>query len=223
MSARTDPLAPAARVRQPCRVDPDDPGPLDRSWPLPRADDVRAALVAAYAEESRGYHDLRHLREVCARLEELAAGGAAYDRDAVLLAAWFHDAVYDGERDAEERSAVRAQDALTEVGVPADVVAEVVRLVRLTETHRPEPGDDNGAALSDADLAILASDPVRYAEYAADVRREYAHVDDADFRRGRDAVLRDLLAKPRLFHTAYAFEHWEAPARANVERELAVL
>ena len=204
-------------------MDPDDPGPLDRSWPLPRADDVRAALVAAYAEESRGYHDLRHLREVCARLEELAAGGAAYDRDAVLLAAWFHDAVYDGERDAEERSAVRAQGALTEVGVPADVVAEVVRLVRLTETHRPEPGDDNGAALSDADLAILASDPVRYAEYAADVRREYAHVDDADFRRGRDAVLRDLLAKPRLFHTAYAFEHWEAPARANVERELAVL
>jgi predicted metal-dependent HD superfamily phosphohydrolase len=69
----------------------------------------------------------------------------------------------------------------------------------------------------------LASDPARYAEYAADVRREYAHVDDADFRRGRDAVLRDLLAKPRLFHTAYAFEHWEAPARANVERELAAL
>jgi predicted metal-dependent HD superfamily phosphohydrolase len=210
-------------VRQPCRVDPDPPGTLDRSWPLPDADELRSALVAAYREETRGYHDLRHLAEVCARLDELAAAGAAYDRDAVLLAAWFHDAVYDGERDAEERSASWARDALTGAGVPPAVVAEVVRLVLLTETHRPEPGDDNGAALSDADLAILAADHARYAEYAADVRREYAHVADADFRRGRAAVLRDLLGKPRLFHTAHAREHWETPARANVEREVASL
>ena len=41
---------------------------------------------------------------------------------------------------------------------------------------------------------------------------------------GRDpAVVRDLLAKPTLFHTAYARAHWEAPARANVTRELAGL
>ena len=204
-------------------MDPDHPGTLDRSWPLPDADGLRARLVAAYSEETRGYHDLRHLAEVCARLEELAAAGAAYDREAVLLAAWFHDAVYDGERDAEERSAVWAEDALTEAGVPAAVVAEVVRLVRLTETHRPEADDPDGAALSDADLAILAAEPARYAEYAADVRREYAHVGDADFHLGRAAVLRDLLDKPRLFHTAHAWQHWEAPARANVEREIAAL
>ena len=205
-------------------MDPDPRDPLlDRSWPLPDAVGLRAALVAAYSEDTRGYHDLRHLAEVCARLDELAAAGAAYDREAVLLAAWFHDAVYDGERDAEERSAVWAQDALTQAGVPAAVVAEVVRLVRLTETHRPEADDLDGAALSDADLAILAADPARYAEYAADVRREYPHVSDADFRRGRAAVLRDLLATPRLFHTAHAREGWEAAARANVERELASL
>jgi predicted metal-dependent HD superfamily phosphohydrolase len=204
-------------------VDPDHPDPLARSWPLPDAADLRAALVAAYSEETRGYHDLRHLAEVCARLEELAAAGAPYDRPAVLLAAWFHDAVYDGERDAEERSAVWAEDALTQAGVPVAVVAEVVRLVRLTETHRPEGDDPDGAALSDADLAILAADPGRYAQYAADVRREYAHVSDADFRLGRAAVLRDLLDKPRLFHTAHAREHWEAAARTNVEREITSL
>jgi predicted metal-dependent HD superfamily phosphohydrolase len=102
-------------------------------------------------------------------------------------------------------------------------VAEVARLVRLTETHRPADDDANGCALSDADLAILAAPPERYEEYAADVRREYAHVPDDEFRAGRAAILRDLLAKPNLFHTAYAREHWEAPARANVARELAAL
>ena len=193
------------------------------SWPLPGGEDLRDALVAAYSDPSRGYHDLRHLAEVCGRLDELAGGGTAFDRAAVLLAAWFHDGVYDGQPGAEERSAGWAEASLAQLDVAAETVAEVARLVRLTETHRPADDDANGCALSDADLAILAAPQERYAGYAADVRREYAHVPDQAFRAGRAAILRDLLAKPHLFHTAYAREHWERPARANVERELAAL
>jgi predicted metal-dependent HD superfamily phosphohydrolase len=102
-------------------------------------------------------------------------------------------------------------------------VAEVVRLVRLTAHHRPAPGDRDGQVLSDADLAILAAGPERYAAYVAGVRAEYATVPDGDFRRGRAAVLRDLLAKPELFHTAVGRERWEERARTNVARELAAL
>jgi len=193
------------------------------TWPLAGGAELRDRLLAAYSDPRRGYHDLRHLTEVCARLDELSAGGVGFDREPVLLAAWFHDGVYDGRPGAEERSAAWAETSLPELGVPAATVAEAARLVRLTESHRPADDDANGCALSDADLAILASPPGRYAEYAADVRREYAHVPDDAFRAGRAAILRDLLAKPQLFHTAYAREHWEAPARANVERELAVL
>jgi predicted metal-dependent HD superfamily phosphohydrolase len=195
---------------------------LSDRWPLPESPEVRDAVVAAYADPARGYHDTRHLAEVLDRLDELAANGAAYDPTPVLLAAWFHDAVYDGERDAEERSAAWAEDALAAVA-PAPVVSEVARLVRLTETHTPEDADANGCALSDADLAILAAPRQRYEEYAAAVRREYAHLDDAVFDAGRADVLRALTAKPHLFHTAYARERWEAAARANVDRELAAL
>ena len=196
---------------------------LADSWPLTSGAEVRDRLVAAYSDPSRGYHDLRHLTEVCARLDELAAGGTAFDRTPVLLAAWFHDGVYDGQPGAEERSALWAEESLVGLGVAAATVAEVARLVRLTETHRPADDDAEGCALSDADLAILAAPTERYAEYAADVRREYAHVPDEAFRAGRAAILRDLLAKPHLFHTAYAREHWEASARGNVEREVAQL
>ena len=189
-------------------------------WPLAGGGEVRDRLVAAYSDSRRGYHDLRHLTEVLARLDELAGGGVAFDREAVLLAAWFHDGVYDGQPGAEERSARWAEEALAGL-VPPAAVAEVARLVRLTEAHRPADDDADGCALSDADLAILAASRERYEEYAADVRREYAHVPEDAFRAGRAAILRDLLAKPHLFHTAYAREHWEALARANVERELA--
>ena len=195
--------------------------PSDR-WPLPDCPRVRDELVAAYSDPSRGYHDTRHLSEVLDRLDELAGHGATYDATPVQLAAWFHDAVYDGERDAEERSAAWAEVALAPVA-PAPVVAEVVRLVRLTETHSPDDADANGCALSDADLGILAAPRERYDEYVAAVRREYAHLPDDVFSAGRADVLRALTEKPQLFHTAYARERWEAAARANIERELGTL
>ena len=90
----------------------------------------------------------------------------------------------------------------------------------LTATHDPEPGDANGAVLCDADLAVLARDPAGYADYAAAIRREYAHVPDELFRRGRAAILRGLLEQPALFRTPSAVNRWEAEARANVAAEL---
>lgn len=191
----------------------------DLPWPLPGAEALRDELLRAYGDPARGHHDTRHLREVLQRLDELATAGAAYDRLPVVLAAWFHDAVYDGERDSEERSATWAEEALPELTDPA-TVEEVARLVRLTEQHRPEPEDGNGCALSDADLSILAAPRERYRAYVAAVRTEYAHLPDDVFRAGRAEVLQDLLAKPHLFHTAHGQAHWESAARANVEREL---
>ena len=190
---------------------------LAARWPLPDRTDLREALLAAYADPSRRYHDTLHLAEVLARLDELADAGLRFDPTVAELGAWFHDAVYDGERDAEERSAVWAEEALAGTAF----AGEVARLVRLTETHDPAADDVLGQALCDADLAILASSQERYAAYLAGVRREYVHLSDADFTHGRSAVLRDLVGRDRLFHTAYAREHWEPAARANLERELA--
>ena len=190
---------------------------LDRYWPDHLPGTLRDTLLAAYGDPRRGYHDTLHLAEVLGHVDELAADDDP-TREAVLLAAWFHDAVYAGTGDDEERSARWAEAAL-----PDPPATEVARLVRLTATHRPEPGDHAGQVLCDADLAVLAADDERYASYTAGVRKEYAHVPDGDFAAGRAAVLRDLMAKPALFHTAAARQRWEAKARANVRRELAFL
>src|SRR5262245_30263250 len=114
--------------------------PLSR-WPGPEV--IGAELLRRYAEPHRRYHTTRHLADVLDRVDELAA--EADDADAVRLAAWFHDAVYDPLRgDNEERSANLAERALGETDLPGGTVAEVARLVRLTATHAPEPGDRNG-------------------------------------------------------------------------------
>ncbi len=189
--------------------------PLER-WPLADRHDVRDELAAAYADVGRGYHDILHLTEVLDRLDELTGAGVSFDSTVATLAAWFHDAVYDGERDAEERSAVWAEEAL----LGTAYAVEVARLVRLTETHDPGADDLAGQALCDADLAILAAPRERYDAYVAGVRRDYAHLSDADFATGRAAVLHDLAGRDQLFHTTYGREHWEPAARANLAQEL---
>jgi predicted metal-dependent HD superfamily phosphohydrolase len=171
--------------------------------------------VGAYSA-GRGYHDLEHLAEVLERIAEL--GGA--DDVELVLAAWFHDAVYDGAGDDEERSARLAEAELAGTGVD---VAEVARLVRLTATHDPAPEDHRGAVLCDADLAILAAPRERYAAYVAGVRADFAHVGDEAFRAGRLAVLEELLGREALFRTSHARAAWEPPARRNLAEEIARL
>ncbi|MFF5210719.1 metal-dependent phosphohydrolase [Streptosporangium sp. NPDC000396] len=186
-----------------------------RSLAGPDAEHLGRELITRYGEPHRRYHTTDHLEAVLAHIDTLA--GNAANPDLVRLAAWFHDAVYDPRRgDNEERSALLAERALPEMGLPAEAVATVARLVRLTVTHDPAPGDADGAVLCDADLAILAAPPEIYAAYAAAVRQEYFFVPDDAFREGRAAVLRSLLALPAIFRIA----DLEAPARANIHAEL---
>jgi predicted metal-dependent HD superfamily phosphohydrolase len=193
-----------------CQAQPTDPDPYGTD------------LLTRWSQPHRLYHCLGHLVAVLDHIEKLA--GYAADPDAVLLAAWFHDAVYRPDlTENEERSARLAERALPGAGVAADLAAEVARLVRLTVSHDPAPGDSNGEVLCDADLAVLAGAPSAYAAYAAAVREEYAFVPDDVFRQGRAAVLRQLLALPRLFRTPSGHAQWEQAARRNVATELELL
>jgi predicted metal-dependent HD superfamily phosphohydrolase len=179
-----------------------------------------AAVVAAWSEPHRSYHDLAHLAAVLGLVAEL--GASADDADAVRLAAWYHDVVYDPERtDNEEISAQRARAGLRGL-VPDERAAEVERLVRLTAGHDPDDGDANGAVLCDADLAVLASPPESYAAYASAIRTEYGHLTDEQFTAGRIAVLEHLLALPWLYRTPAALP-WTSPARANLTAEVTLL
>ncbi|MFD1828680.1 hypothetical protein ACFSJS_03235 [Streptomyces desertarenae] len=195
-----------------------DVSPGDVPSPYAYADD----LLARWAEPHRRYHTTDHLVAVLDRVGLLSAHCTGPDAvAAATLAAWFHDAVYLPERSTnEERSARLAERALPEAGVPAALAAEVARLVRLTATHDPAPGDTAGEVLCDADLAVLAGTPQEYAAYAAAVREEYAFVPDDAFRAGRADVLRRLLDLPALFRTPYGRDHWEHRARRNLAAEL---
>jgi predicted metal-dependent HD superfamily phosphohydrolase len=182
---------------------------------------VFADLVERHSSPGRHHHDFAHASGVVDVVLGLHSAGD--DWAVAVLAGWFHDAVHDpkASRGANEgASAVLAHDALSGLGVTLTSLGAVCRLVCLTADHRPTPNDRSGAVLCDADLSILGADQERYDDYVSDVRAEYAHVSDDDWRTGRRAVLRSFLDRPTIFHTHPGRDRWEAAARSNISREL---
>jgi predicted metal-dependent HD superfamily phosphohydrolase len=185
--------------------------------------DAELKARAAYSEPHRHYHVQRHLDECLAQLDEVRGLGER-DRRLLCWAILWHDAVYEpGLRNNERRSAELAQSELAGCGVPQEDSAEVARLILLTERHRAEPGDRLGALMVSIDLAILGSDPDRYGEYIADVRREYSHVPEPLWRTGRALVLKRLLEADPLFPDPVFRSQLEEQARRNMEAELKAL
>ncbi|MET3173929.1 UNVERIFIED_ORG: putative metal-dependent HD superfamily phosphohydrolase [Arthrobacter sp. UYCu721] len=196
--------------------------PLLNRWEaiMPGHDALFLDLLDRWSEDHRRYHGCTHLLAVLEALDLLA--DPADPPRTVLLAAWFHDAVYRGVAGQDEEESARlAEERLAQARLPASEIEEVARLVRLTSDHRPEPGDDDGALLCDADLSVLGGEPEPYARYVAAVREDYAHIGDADFAAGRAAVVRHLLELDPLFHSTRARELWLDAARRNLKGELA--
>lgn len=190
-------------------------------------EDLRDDLLRRWSEPRRAYHSTAHLAAVLRTLDELHAPESAPAE--ARAAAWFHDAVYDGAAgEDEERSARLAERSLTDTGLAPDRAGRVADMVRATAGHI-DPSNETAsvdgatAALLDADLAVLAAPAATYDAYAAGVRAEHADVDDAAFATGRARVLRTLLGRSVLFHTASARTRFEAAARANLTRELTAL
>lgn len=176
-------------------------------------------LVARYQEPHRHYHNLEHIAEVLKIVGKLS--GRATNLDAIQLAGWYHDAIYDSKaKDNETRSADLALETLGKIGLAAGLIEQAAALIRATAHSSEPPSDIDAAILLDADLAILAAEEKRYRRYAADIRREYAWVEESAYRAGRSEVLAMFLKRPRIFQTELMFELGEAAARRNLAWEV---
>jgi predicted metal-dependent HD superfamily phosphohydrolase len=180
-------------------------------------------LARRHGGPDRHYHTLAHVADCLAELD--GSPGLCDRPDAVELALWFHDAVYDPRAgDNEARSAALLRAAAARLGIGADLAARAATLVTAT-AHLAGPGvpGRDAAAIRDIDLAILGSPPARFAAYEAAVRREYGHLADEDWRAGRARVLGTFLGLPRIYLTDAFRDRLERAARANLAASIARL
>lgn len=173
-----------------------------------------AEIEFRHTEEHRAYHTLEH---IAAMLETLDAHAQLVD-DAVSLefAVWLHDLIYDTEaKDNEAQSAKRAREILTP---PLNV--ETISALILATDHLTSPDSEDAKLLCDIDLAILGAEPTLYAIYHGQIREEYKNVPADAYRKGRSAVLRRFLDRPRIYATDAFHDRFEQAARWNLEAEI---
>ncbi|WP_448070950.1 HD domain-containing protein [Georgenia yuyongxinii] len=183
-------------------------------------------LLTRWQEPDRRFHNLKHLVDVLARVDELAE--ETHHPDLVRLAAWYHGAVFNatptkvyarsGGED-ERASAELAKTELSALGVPGKITARIADLILNLRRHDADPKDIDSLALCDADLAILATEPQRYRAYRQAVREEYAHLPMRHYVEGRAAIVRKLLDRRHLFLSPLGAQ-WEDTARENLRAEL---
>ncbi|KAF1055076.1 MAG: hypothetical protein GAK43_00505 [Stenotrophomonas maltophilia] len=173
-------------------------------------------LQQAYTQPDRHYHGSAHILACLRHFDtwrSLAQAPAT-----VELALWLHDVVYDTHRqDNEAASAELASQWLQAAGLSP--LSATVQAMILATRHDAVVSEADAALVVDLDLAILASPAPSYRAYAQAVRAEYAWVPEAAFRAGRGKLLTQLLALPQLYQRAELRQHWEAPARANLQAE----
>jgi predicted metal-dependent HD superfamily phosphohydrolase len=178
-----------------------------------RGDSISAFndLTARYSEPHRAYHTLAHIEHCLAEFD--AVRPLAADPDAIELAVWYHDAVYDPKAaDNEQRSAALAFDAIEHASLPASLARSVAELIVATK-HRELPTDGDAQLLVDIDLSILGQSEERFDEYERQIRKEYERVPEEQFVAGRAKILQSFLDRPTIYATQFFREKYEAQAR----------
>ncbi|SMF61163.1 Predicted metal-dependent phosphohydrolase, HD superfamily [Alteromonadaceae bacterium Bs31] len=180
--------------------------------------DVFYALLAAYSEKHRYYHNSHHIKACLRHLDNTAA--LACRPYEVELALWFHDVVYVPRKSNNElKSAQWAAAFLGENKCPGEVLDRVYSLIMSTLHNSPVHTEDE-KLLMDIDLSILGATDVEYDEFETAIRKEYQWVPCFFYKKKRKEILEGFLNRKQIYATDYFFSLLEEQARSNVTRAI---
>ncbi len=177
-------------------------------------------LIAQYSESHRAYHTLAHIEQCLNELEQTRQ--LADNPDAVELALWYHDAIYDTKaKDNEEKSAKLLAEVMKDA-LPNNFIMYVVNLIMATK-HTTIPTYPDIKLVVDIDLSILGQPENIFDEYEQQIRKEYEWVPEDAFVAGRSGILKSFLGRLFIYSTGFFRTKYETQARQNIARSLARL
>lgn len=126
-------------------------------------------VAELYSKPDRFYHTLDHIASCLQEFDDVRL--SAENPDAVELALWLHDVIYDTRaKDNEEKSAEFAGILCRDAKLPEEFIGLVQRLIRSTKSHIPSSPDE--ALLIDIDLSILAMQSIVFDAYEYFIRKD---------------------------------------------------
>jgi predicted metal-dependent HD superfamily phosphohydrolase len=179
------------------------------------SDAVYDELWRRYAEDHRRYHTPAHIDFCLAQLD--LAKHLMEDTDAVEMALWFHDLIYNPSAPDNELKSAQRFVELAMARLDPVFVENVRQLILATIPGRsPERPDEK--LVVDIDLSSFA---VPWWEFKRDsrfVREEFGYLPDRSFYAAQLKLHRSLLDRPTFYFTEFFRERLERAARKNIKR-----
>lgn len=186
--------------------------------PSPPAAEVYGQLAQRLGAPDRRFHNLKHIAECLRHLDRVAT--LVRDRDAVELAIWFHDAEYaPGDASNERRSA----ELFMSLSAGADpLLRRRVTGLILATRHRTPARTLDRRYIEDIDLIGFGAPWEQFMHNGDLLRDEFASQPDAQYYEGQVAFLSMLERRPVFFLTDFFRSRYEAKAKENIRRLLAL-
>ncbi|HUO50082.1 MAG TPA: N-methyl-D-aspartate receptor NMDAR2C subunit [Candidatus Paceibacterota bacterium] len=185
---------------------------------------VRAAftqLYAKYTAPDRGYHGIGHIEHGLNIFEEVRH--LARFPDAVEVAWWYHDVIYDVHcNDNEQRSADYAEHDLSSFGESPTFMMKVHANILATR-HEGGLVDTDEQLICDIDLSSFGGSWNDTIRNSRGIRFEYRHVPEREYVASRRAILGNFLRRKTIYYLPFFIDCFEIAARENIMHEIEVL
>ena len=181
------------------------------------ARDVFPEVLAYYSEPGRHYHTPKHI-EHCLKQLDLASSEMD-DADAVEMAIWFHDLVFDVTKDDNELQSARRFVELAGKSMDSEFKSKVHDLIMTTAPPR-QPKTNDEKFMLDIDLSSFGLPWAEFVRDSTAVRLESSRFSDAEFFPGQRAFLESLLKREHFYFTEFFRSRIEDTARSNIRRHL---
>lgn len=175
-----------------------------------------AMLSTLYAQSHRFYHNINHINDCLAELEQIP-NISHNDRVVIEKAIWYHDAVYNPHSTENEiKSAALLQHN------PTTTADHVRKIILATAKHlvTQENISLTTQIMLDIDLCGFGKPWEICKKNADNIRKEYYNTTDLDFYKGRKNFLETIMKRESLYYTDYFRNKYHKQSRENLEAEM---
>ncbi len=178
-------------------------------------------LKSHYNGSGRYYHNETHIHASLRHLQ--AVQHLAHDYNAIEIALWFHDVIYNiFSANNELDSANLASQFLQDNQADNAFVEKVHQLIMAT-CHNAKISNNDEQLIADIDLAILGSTTEVYQQFEQAVRKEYQLIPSFIYCKKRKEILQEFLDRARIYHLDYFYDKFEERARENITHAIVLL
>jgi predicted metal-dependent HD superfamily phosphohydrolase len=186
-------------------------------------------LTTLYTQPHRKYHNINHINDCLAELEDFCHPEfTSTPRDVVETAIWYHDAVYNPYSKLNEYNSYK----MFEDGCQHRLLHQMVRentlvstIIMLTSRHLETHGDLSLEAqvMLDIDLSGFGKDRMTFVQNGMNIRHEYYRTKLKDFLEGRMKFYEALIKRPTLYYTEYFYSKYHTISQDNIRWEMALI